>query len=359
MKTYEDEIQAARLFSRECAIPRLTKLQLARWKEEARSRQSWIDARPGLHNAINTTLFAVLLAADVASWWLLSRWTGLHSPSSLRFWLGAALLGLLHGWLLYNITSVSLHEGAGHGRLIHGRKRIAGTLRRLLNNLCRLGYADPEFYRGRHPSHHAKLGTEEDGAFTHLVRPGRVILSLLPFAGVLSFNDYRIHVGGPYSRSRAVSDLLGTAWLGAGVVVAANLTSWLWALLVFAVLAPWATFTFDRLRETTDHALLPTDCMDAARSLGLGFWGWLLGPGPWGQCSHLVHHLFPALPWYQQALMHPRVARDLTVEQRRHYLVTPVIGFPLLFARVLRESGRRIKEARANENRIPEVRNVA
>jgi fatty acid desaturase len=289
-----------------------------------------------------------LVGADLVSWIWLSRWTGTASVGTSRFWSGSMALGLLHGWLLYNITSVSLHEGAAHNRLILRRtgKKASRLFSRLLNNLCRLGFADPHFYVTRHPSHHARLGSPDDGAFTHLVRPARVARAFLPFAGILPFNDYRIHRGGPYTTSRALSDLSGSLWILAGIFVTGPQTSWLWSSMVFLIFAPWWAFSFDRLRETTDHALMATDRTDAARSLGLGIWGWLLAPGPWGQCAHLVHHLFPALPWYQQVAMHRRIFRDLSPEQRQHYVLAPVTGYPRLWLRVMLESRRRIAQAR-------------
>ena len=41
-------------------------------------------------------------------------------------------------------------------------------------------------------------------------------------------------------------------------------------------------FYLDRLRQFTEHNLMPLDNLNGSRSFGFGFWGMLVGGGPWG-----------------------------------------------------------------------------
>jgi fatty acid desaturase len=87
-------------------------------------------------------------------------------------------------------------------------------------------------------------------------------------------------------------------------------------LLTMLVFVPHVGFLLDRLRQFTEHNLMPLDNRNGARSFGTGFWGLLVGGGPWGQPCHWEHHLVPSLPWYQQILLHQHVRRILTPRQR-------------------------------------------
>jgi fatty acid desaturase len=112
--------------------------------------------------------------------------------------------------------------------------------------------------------------------------------------------------------------------------------------LAFVVLAmfvflPHVGFGLDRLRQFTEHNLMPLENRNGARSFGVGFWGLLIGGGPWGQPCHWAHHLVPSLPWYQQIALHRHLVRFLTPRQREQFLIAPVIGFPRLWWRILRE----------------------
>jgi len=97
---------------------------------------------------------------------------------------------------------------------------------------------------------------------------------------------------------------------------------------------------------------MPLDNKNGSRSFGMGFWGLLVGGGPWGSPCHWEHHLVPSLPWYQQLILHRDVVRLLTPAQRRQFLITPVIGFPKLWWQLIRESRRFARQQRAGT--VPE-----
>jgi fatty acid desaturase len=59
---------------------------------------------------------------------------------------------------------------------------------------------------------------------------------------------------------------------------------------------------------------------------------------PLGPTRHLVHHMVASIPWYQQIILHQYIAGILTENQRKRYLLRPVVGFPVMFWSILRES---------------------
>jgi fatty acid desaturase len=96
-------------------------------------------------------------------------------------------------------------------------------------------------------------------------------------------------------------------------------------------------FYVDRLRHFTEHNLMPLENKNGARSFGLGFWGLLIGGGPWGQACHWMHHLVPGIPWYQQLMLHRYAVNLLTPRQREQFMLEPFFGFPKLFWRLWKE----------------------
>jgi fatty acid desaturase len=98
------------------------------------------------------------------------------------------------------------------------------------------------------------------------------------------------------------------------------------------------TFYLDRVRQFTEHNLMPLENRNGARSFGMGLWGNLIGGGPWGQPCHWVHHLAPGIPWYQQIVLHFYIKSLLTERQREQFMLAPFVGFPRLLWRVIRDA---------------------
>jgi fatty acid desaturase len=186
-------------------------------------------------------------------------------------------------------------------------------------------------------SHHLKFGTDEDGEFLNFVFPRRYWRSLLPFALISNVSDFVIHRPPTYTSSRLLSAVIAYSYNGAYGYLLYRSFGTLFAIVVMVVMLPHAGFYLDRVRQFTEHNLMPLDNENGARSLGFGFWGMLLGGGPWGSPCHLEHHLAFTLPWYGQLLLHREVRRVLTPRQRGQFLVRPVIGWPLLLWGILRE----------------------
>jgi fatty acid desaturase len=61
----------------------------------------------------------------------------------------------------------------------------------------------------------------------------------------------------------------------------------------------------------------------------------------------MAHHMVPSIPWYQQILLHRFIVRLLTPDQRKQFLLRPVLGFPLLLITLVRDAHRLARRAPA------------
>jgi fatty acid desaturase len=157
---------------------------------------------------------------------------------------------------------------------------------------------------------------------------------------VINYSDFVAHRPLGYTRSRVLSAVVSIGYhvvYGYAMARAFGLGFTLAALVLFV---PHAGFWLDRLRQYTEHNLMPLENNRGSRSFGTGFWGLLIGGGPWGSPCHWEHHLVASLPWYQQLILHRDLKRTLTPSQRAQYLLEPVFGYPKLLWRIWRESAR-------------------
>jgi fatty acid desaturase len=168
--------------------------------------------------------------------------------------------------------------------------------------------------------------------------PHRLWKSLLPLASFFNFSDFIIHRPLDYTRSRAITAVVSVLYHGVYGYFTYRRFGLMFTLITMAVFVPHVGFYLDRARQFMEHNLMPLDNRNGARSFGIGFWGLLIGGGPWGQPCHWVHHLAPSIPWYQQIALHRHIRRLLTKRQREQFLLTPVIGFPRLLWRTLRDA---------------------
>jgi fatty acid desaturase len=251
----------------------------------------------------------------------------------------AAIAGGVHSWLMYSLTVYSMHEGAAHGIVfVFGNRRLNQWARFVSGNLCRVAASEPIDYSSNHMSHHAKFGTPDDGELLNFVRPKRYWLTFLPLAAFVNYSDFIAHRPARYTASRLISAALSLAY---NVPIALYLNEHFGTLfMVFAMLVVFPHFGFylDRLRQFTEHNLMPLENRNGSRSFGVGLWGLLVGAGPWGSPCHWEHHLVASLPWYQQLALHRYVVSLLTPRQRDQFLIEPVIGFPRLWWRLWREA---------------------
>jgi fatty acid desaturase len=98
---------------------------------------------------------------------------------------------------------------------------------------------------------------------------------------------------------------------------------------------------------------MPDDNRLASRSLGLSFWGIMIGGGPWGQPCHYMHHIFPSLPWYGQIAMHYRVKDLYNEAQRKEIFVNSFWDVPQKFFALFKINNKNLaaiqKETKAQE----------
>lgn len=339
MKTPLVEFEAAKLYEQEQLVdfPSLEATQIEDFRAEARRFVEKVRAHRWAHNLFNLLLLVALLVAD--GWVLLFLpELLLHAEPSLGRQLAAAVFtGFLHGWLVCGFVTLTVHEGAAHNLIILGTSPTAKRLRFLTNHACRLFLADPEYYREGHRRHHGHFGTAQDGAFTNSVSPHRVLGTLKAMAPFLNISNFFPWLPPAYTRSRLISMGLTFAYAGPFIAVMFFKFGLVFTIVAYFMVGTMMSYAFDRCREAVEHNMMPLNNENGTRELGLGFWGLLLGGGPWGQPCHMVHHLAPNLPWYGQIRMHFYLRALLTPHQRRAFFMTPLIGFPRLVWAVLRQ----------------------
>jgi hypothetical protein len=334
-----EELALARAYEQAHPFEGLTDEQMSAVMAKGRTLYHWFKEHPAIHNTINLTVLIVLFAAD---YFILLELPGVFLPAGEAHSWGAilaaaAVSGSLHSYLLYSLGVLSLHEGAAHRIVFVGKGRFARVGHTIVSNLCRLSGGEPDYYSTRHMAHHSKFGTEHDEEFLNFVFPRRYFLTFLPLAAIVNFTDFIIHRPPTYTRGRIVSALFAWGYNIPYIFLVSQKYGWAVAALMLFIFLPHVGFYVDRLRQFTEHNLMPLDNRNGARSFGIGFWGLFVGGGPWGQPCHWVHHLVPSIPWYQQIVLHRHVVKMLTPRQREQFLLKPIVGFPLLWWRLVRE----------------------
>jgi Fatty acid desaturase len=342
MRLHEDELALARAFNASSDFEGLTDDQVAKIVARGRALFHWFKAHPGTHTLINVGVLIFIFGVD---YWAQVVWpevvlTPGNRPATGAILLAAGVAGAIHSWLIYSLAIFALHEGAAHRLIFPPNGPVSRFFHRLSVNLARIGGAEPNSYAADHMSHHARFGTGDDAEFLNFVRPRRYWLTLLPLATYINYSDFVAHRPLAMTRDRLLSNLWAIPYHGAYVWYAWTHFGALFTVFAYLVVLPHIGFPVDRLRQFTEHNLMPLENRNGARSFGLGFWGLLVGGGPWGQPCHLEHHLVPSIPWYQQAILHRYVVSVLTPRQRRQFLLTPVVGFPRLWWRTIREPDR-------------------
>jgi hypothetical protein len=338
MRIRPEEVALARAYVRATHLESLSVEQMKSIMDRGRRLHAWFKEHHALHCLINAFVFAFIFGLDYAVLMKAPAFFLTGSESSWPRLIAAALLcGGVHSWLLYSLSVFSAHEGAAHRIIFPVRGPFSRFFGYLAGHACRIAGAEPNHYSEHHMSHHARFGTEGDGEFLNYILPRRFWLTFLPFAAFLNYTDFIAHRPLNYTRSRLVTAVTGLLYHLLYGFFMADAFQAAYPVLAFFLFMPHIGFAFDRLRQFTEHNLMPLENKDGARSFGLGFWGMLIGGGPWGSPCHWEHHLVASLPWYQQLILHRHVTRLLTPAQRRQFLIEPVTGFPKLLWRLWRE----------------------
>jgi hypothetical protein len=339
MRLHPEELSLARIYTQITPFEGLAVEQEAAIKERGRALRVWFQNHFYVHCAVSFGVIIFLLAADFV---LLLRLPSLllergsdHPWSHIL--LSGLIVGSLRGWLMYSLVEYSLHEGAAHKIIFPPRGAISRCLHELATNLSRLGGADPVDFAKNHGTHHAYFGTERDGEFLNFVLPSRYWKTLIPFSMFLDLSDFITHRAVVHSRSRLLSDVVLVFYNVPYLYLMARAWGPAFALFTVAVVSSHVAFGLDRLRQFSEHNLMPIENQNGARSFGPGFWGLVVGGGPWGQPCHWIHHMVPNLPWYQQIILHGYVVGLLTPRQRKQFLLQPVLGYPKLLWRLWTE----------------------
>jgi hypothetical protein len=338
MKVHPDEMVLARAYTTSMRFEGLTDDQLLKIMTRGRELFHWFKDHPLTHYAISTAVIVFVFAADYAAQVLLPhRLLDSHTGTTARVVVAAMAAGGLHSWVMYSLGVYSMHEGAAHKLIYPPRGRVTRALHSLSANLCRIAASEPIQYSTHHMIHHSKFGSEEDAEFLNFVKPRRYWLTFLPLAYDINYTDFIVHRPLAFTRDRLKSAPWAIIYNGVYAYYAWTHFGWLFTVVAYAVMLPHVGFLTDRLRQFTEHNLMPLDNKNGSRSFGFGFWGMLVGGGPWGSPCHWEHHLVPSLPWYQQLILHRYLVGLLTPTQRQQFLLRPVIGFPVLWWTLIRD----------------------
>lgn len=339
MNLRREEFDLAQEYVRRTHLEALSSEQMKLILDRGRTLFHWHRRHMVFHYSLNLLVLVFLLGGDFLVLLRLPRlfFNGQADPSFVRILFASLVCGSLHSWMLYSTSVFSMHEGAAHKNIFPGTRRLSRAMNWCASNLCRIAASEPQYYSKNHMSHHARFGTESDGEFLNFVMPRRYWLTLLPFAAFLNYTDFLAHRPPNYTVSRIGSALTSAVYELVYGFLMASAFGWKFALLTLLLFLPHVGFFLDRLRQFTEHNLMPLENKDGSRSFGFGFWGMLIGGGPWGSPCHWEHHLVASLPWYQQLALHVHVKKILTPAQKKQFLLEPFLGYPKLLCRVLKE----------------------
>jgi hypothetical protein len=339
MKFYPEELELAKRYVDSISFERLTNEQISTILNRGRELLRWFREHQRVHFAISACLIVGLLILDglILAWAPALFVTERDDSKISMILLASFLLGSAHSYLLYSMVLYSIHEGAAHNLIFPGRGPISSRFAFLANNLCRLGAADPIYYAQTHLSHHTKFGTEQDEEFLSFVRPQRYWRTFIPFAMFFNFSDFLVHRPLTDSKSSTWSLCVSFVYHVGYAIVMIDRFGYIFTLTNLVLVTPHVGFYVDRLRQFTEHNMLMLDNQNGARSFGLGFWGIFVGGGPWGQPCHLIHHLMPSIPWYQQLILHRNLTSILTARQHRQFALKPFVSYPRLLWRLWTE----------------------
>jgi fatty acid desaturase len=339
MKLYPEELAASRAYAKALVCEGLSDEQMDRFAAEGKRLHRWYASHPHLHNLIAIPVLIFLFGADY--------WALLHLPryflpegqphTAWMILLAGTVSGCIHSYLMYSMAILSVHEAYTHEVLFQQVGPISRAAHTVARQLCRLTGGEPHFYSEHHITHHRHFGTEHDGELLNFVRPRRYWMAWLPFA--VLYSDFCCHRPATYTRSRQLTLLLTLLFHGSYAYFTYQAFGAWFTILVMLVFYPHFSFYLDRSRQFTEHNLMPPENLNGSRSFGLGFWGMVLGGGPWGTPCHMEHHLLPHLPWYHQLMLHRHLRSLLTPRQRAQFLLQPVVGWPKLWWRLVRHHG--------------------
>ena len=116
MFVHLDELALARAYTRTLPFEGLTNDQMKLIMDRGRALYRWFKSHLAIHNSIGVLVLTFLFSAD---YYTLMRLPRLFLPPGEEYSFGLILLaacvvGCLHSYLLYSLTTYTLHEGAAH-----------------------------------------------------------------------------------------------------------------------------------------------------------------------------------------------------------------------------------------------------
>jgi len=127
MRLHPEELELAKAYHRSRRFEDLNASQMHAIRERGRELFRWFKGHQRLHNLINPAVILLILVADAFSMLGLPRLIlsgdRSHDPEWILF--ASVVAGCLHGWVIYSLTVLSLHEGAAHNLVFSGTGVVA------------------------------------------------------------------------------------------------------------------------------------------------------------------------------------------------------------------------------------------
>ncbi|MGZ3696095.1 MAG: fatty acid desaturase family protein [Bdellovibrionota bacterium] len=216
---------------------------------------------------------------------------------------------------------VLMHEGA-HGHLTDNAKWND----RITNLFCSWPFGvSMERYREHHWKHHQFTNTEQDPdwgrkvSHPHWQFPKSSLKfwrDFLPYAWGLGVREmgFAVFALGPRLRSSPA------AWLFFALTIAGLWLTHSWALAFNYWIVPYLTILplLMKVRSIAEHLALPNNMeLNASRNIvGSPIEAFFFGPHQ--NSLHLIHHLFPQIPWFNLGVMREGLRLDKNFLESAH-----------------------------------------
>lgn len=334
MKTSPEEYQTYETFLKinDLSIYELTQEQLSIILRKANLYNTWVNKHPLFHNSLNYFCLFVLLIVN----FVLLTYLCVLPWDNLFFII--CIAGCLRGYFSLNLQYMAIHEGLSHERFVVGSGKLKKTSDLLLDIISRLHFCDPDYVVPAHRAHHKYTSTRKDAIYGNCITPKRFWISMIPFAHLFKFCDYKYHRDERISYKKVYGDLaaIGLHTLICTIINVAHGSYW--PGLVYVFLSTQLPFWINSFMGYFEHMFMVSSQIFGGRTNGDTILGYLIGCGPFGQPYHTAHHISPSLPWYFQGILNRDLKRVLNKKQKNYFITKSSWEMVRLFIRSMKNS---------------------
>lgn len=334
MKTYPQEYQTYERFleKNDLSDYELTKDQISYILLKSNSYNTWVNKHPIFHNSLNYFSLLLLLIINfiLLTYLCILPWNNLF--------LAIFILGCLRGYLSLNLQYLTIHEGLSHERFVVGSGKFKKVSDYLLDIISRLHFCDPDYVVPAHRAHHKYTSTRKDAIYGNCIAPKRFWISMIPFAHLFRFCDYKYHRDDRISYKKVYGDLTAIGIHTIICTIINNSHGSYWPGLLYIFLATQLPFSINAIMGYFEHMFMVNSQVYGGRTNGNTILGYLIGCGPFGQPYHTAHHISPSLPWYFQGFLNRDIKHILNEKQKDYFITKSSIEMVRIFIRSMKNS---------------------